>query len=72
MNATKTEIKIYRDGVWAGTGTIDADGYIRDCAAVLGSDQDASDATYEAIEEAIEAGDDSVIRSDGEYTWEVE
>ena len=62
---------------WAGDGRI-VDGCIADCAAVLGPDQDASDETYEAIEDAITAepqdagrytGEGSVTRPDGEYTW---
>lgn len=66
------QISIYRDNVWAGEGIIGDDGEIRDCAAILGDDQDASDETYEAIQDAIESGDDEVVRSDGVYTWMIE
>ena len=75
MNAI---IDIFRDDVWAGTGRIDDGGYIVDCSAILGDDQDESDATYEAIEDAItsEPQDSerytrtgSVARPDGVYSW---
>lgn len=74
-----TSISIYRDGVWAGTGTVDADGEI-ECAAVLGDTQDDSDATYEAIMDAIDAmpqdagrytGEGEVTRPDGVYTFTI-
>jgi len=75
-----TTINIYRNDVWAGTGTLTDDGLIDDCAAILGPDQDASDTTYTAIEDAIsdEPQDDrytgagSVERPDGTYTWTLE
>ena len=63
-------ISISRDGVWAGDGVL-RDGSIEDCPAVLGTDQDASDETYEAIADAIEDGDDRVTRPDGVYTWTI-
>ncbi len=65
------QISISRDGVWAGDGRIDGDGEIVDCPAVLGADPDASDAAYEAIQEAIESGEDEVTRPDGTYTWTI-
>lgn len=69
-------ISIYRDNVWAGEGRINPDGEIVDCSAVLGPDQDASDETYEAIQDAIAEGDDggwtgSVQREDAVYSWEI-
>jgi hypothetical protein len=64
-------IKIYRNGIWGGTGKLVA-GTIEDCWAVLGADQDASDEAYEAIEAAIAAGGESVSRPDGKYTWDIE
>jgi hypothetical protein len=73
MKLAKTnaqEISIYRDDVWAVTGIIE-DGVIRDCSAVLGDDQDASDKTYESIEDAISDGTESATRPDGEYTWSI-
>ena len=75
-----TTINIYRDNVWAGQGTIDSDGEIS-CPALLGPDQDASDATYEAIQDAIDAepqddgrytGSGEVERPDGVYSWTIE
>lgn len=67
-----TKISIYRDGVWAGDGTIDEDGI--ECSAVLGATQDASEETYAAIDWAYSCGDrsGSVVRPDGEYTWELD
>lgn len=66
-------ITIYRDLVYAGRGTIRADGEII-CDAVLGDDQDASDETYEAIRDAIDedAVTGYVSRPDGTYTWTIE
>ncbi len=72
MNATKKKITIYRDGVWAGTGILDEDGYIRDCSAVLGKDQDESDQTYENIEAGIADDDEDCILSYGRFTWDIE
>jgi hypothetical protein len=74
-------ISIYRDDVWAGDGRLDGDGEIVDCPAVLGPDQDASDDTYEAIQDAIDGepqdagrytGTGSVVRPDGTYSWVIE
>ena len=73
-----SKITIYRDGVWAGVGRIDSDGEIVDCPAVLGPDQDASDETYEAIQDAIDhepqdaeryTGSGEITRPDGVYSW---
>lgn len=74
-----TTITIFRDGVWAGTGKIDRDGSIVDCAAILGDTQDDSDETYTAIEDAITAepqddrytGEGSLARPDGVYSWKI-
>jgi hypothetical protein len=66
----KQTITIYRDGVYSGEGFLTG-GEISGCPAVLGPDQDASDATYELIADAIDGGDDSVSRPDGEYTWDL-
>lgn len=65
------KISIYRDDVWAGDGILLDDGVISDCAAELGEDHTESDATYEAIEDAIMDGDESVERPDGTYTWTI-
>lgn len=69
-------IRIYKDGVWAGDGRIENDGEIVDCQAVLGTNQDASDDTYEAIQDAIAEDDDggwkgSLQRPDAVYSWEI-
>ena len=73
-----TTITILRNGIWAGDGRIDRDGSIVDCPAILGADQDASDDTYEAIEDAISAepqdsgrytGEGEIGRPDGVYSW---
>lgn len=69
---TKTQtISITRDGIWAGDGTL-RDGEIVDCSAVLGVDQDASDGTYEAIQDAIADRLDSIDRPDGTYSWTID
>lgn len=56
------------DGIWVGTGTISAEGRI-ECSAILGDDQDQSDAVYDAIEAAIADGETSG-ETDG-YQWDV-
>ncbi len=77
MTATRTQISISRDGALVAEGYLDSDGEIV-CQAVLGRDQDESDATYEAIQDAIDAepqdadrytGTGSVQRPDGVYSW---
>ena len=69
MTAT---ISIFRDDVWAGDGHLSADGVISGCSAVLGSDQDASDETYDRIEGAVESRHAEIARPDGVYTWTIE
>lgn len=69
-------ISIYRDNVWAGDGSINNDCEIVDCQAILGTNQDASDETYEAIQDAIAEDDDggwkgSLQRPDAVYSWEI-
>ncbi len=73
----KIIVSIDRDGVWAGDGVWTADCTIVDCAAVLGSSQDESDETYEALEAALASlpqdaehwrGPVSVERPDGVYS----
>jgi len=80
MNATKQKIAIYHDGVWSGEGWLDSDGEIRNCPAVLGANQDESDDTYEAIQDAIDSepqnsgrytGTGEVTRPDGVYSWTI-
>jgi hypothetical protein len=81
MNATRTNptITIFRDAVYAGEGHIDSTGTIV-CPAMLGDDQDASDATYEEIQDAIDSepqdegrytGTGQVERPDGVYSWTI-
>ena len=65
------KITIFRDDVYAGVGKLDQ-GTIVDCDAQLGHDTDASEETYELIEDAIDEGEESVERPDGTYTWIVE
>lgn len=78
---TMSKISIFRNREWAGNGRIDPDGQIVDCSAMLGVDQDASDETYTAIEDAISdepqdsgryTGRGSVNRPDGTYSWTIE
>lgn len=66
-----SNISISLNGVWAGNGHVNAHGQIEDCAAVLGDSREASEATYVAIEDAIESGasEGSVERPDGVYSW---
>ena len=68
---TIDRITIFRDDVYAGVGKLDQ-GTIVDCDAQLGHDTDASEETYELIEDAIDEGVESVERPDGTYTWIVE
>jgi hypothetical protein len=72
-------IRIFRDGVWVGDGTVSDDGTI-ECEAVLGATQDDSDETYEAIMDALDhdpqdadryTGEGSVTRPDGVYDFVV-
>lgn len=60
--ATRIRIRINMDGAWAGDGWWVSGQPIWNCPAVLGADtdaseQDASDAAYEAIEDALEKHD---------------
>lgn len=75
-------ISISQDGAWAGDGVLVRDGsriYIEDCPAILGprhlegeAAQDYAEQIYEAIEEAIERGEDSLELDGIVYSWEVE
>lgn len=67
-----SKVSIFRDGVWVGDGYW-MYGIIRDCSAVLGADQDASEETCELLEDALAAldgpgGEVRVERPDGTYT----
>lgn len=65
--ATQNELKISinMDGIWAGSGDL-RDGVIENCGAQFCDDNDVSLGFYESIEEAIEAGHDSVtVEIDG-------
>jgi len=66
-----TKISINENGVWAGTGKL-RDGVIEDCPAILGDDQDMAEQAYEAIEDAIAAGETSVTMGDYTWTWSIE
>jgi len=66
MNTIK-KISINENGVWAGT-VILRDGVIEDCPAILGDDQEV---VYEAIEDAIAAGESSVTIGDYTWTWSI-
>ena len=56
---TSQVISISMDQVWAGIGEL-INGRIEDCGAQFCDDTDESESVYELIEEAIEAGKDSV------------
>lgn len=76
-------ISISQNGAWAGDGILVRDGrrtYIKDCPARLGPDhldhesgeeQEYTERVYEAIEEAIEAGQDQLTLDGIEYTWTI-
>lgn len=73
-------ISIIQDGHWAGDGSLTDDGIIEDCAAILGpiglphddgQQQDAAERAYEAIEEAIRRGEDTVEVEGCQYEWTV-
>ena len=72
-----TRIDIYQDDTWAGEGTIRARSI--ECTAILGptgldhetgAAQDAAERAYEAIEQAIAAGQDSATVDGIRYTWD--
>lgn len=65
------KISLYADDTLAGEGRLTAEGEIVDCPAALGDDDDASEAAYEAIEEAIDAGDESAEVAGVTYTWRI-
>jgi hypothetical protein len=71
-------IEIYVDQVWAGSGKLayrDCGYQIEDCGAQFCDDNDESIKVYDSIEEAIEAGKESItVELDGEskkITWTV-
>jgi hypothetical protein len=49
MSKRTIKVVISRNGVWSGDGRWTDDCEIVDCAAMLGTDQDASDETYELL-----------------------
>jgi len=80
-DTTRCPIHIIQDGIYAGSGTLTAEGHIEDCAAILGPDgldhgdgsqQEAAERAYEAIERAIREGEDAVELDGVTYTWEIE
>lgn len=66
-----TTITIYADGTFATSGTLNEYGSIRDADGVFG-DEDATEAVYEAIELAADAGEDSVEVDGVRYTWTID
>lgn len=70
-----TVIEICVDGVWAGSGKLRGDvdnGHqIVDCGAQFSDDQDASEKVYEAIEDAIDEGDDQITVDGKRITWTI-
>jgi len=64
------QITIYENGVWAGRGYYEH-GRIEDCPAVLGDGKDTKGDVYEAIEQAIEDGRESISGGDYTWTWEL-
>lgn len=76
---TATTISIHQDGHWAGNGRL-VDGYIQDCAAILGPaglphddgrQQEAAEAAYAAIEAAIADGEDECTHDGCAYSWDI-
>lgn len=74
-------ISISQDNIYAGTGRLvrrDGAAVIEDCPAILGprhlegeAAQDYAERIYEAIEEAIERGEDSLKMDGIAYSWEI-
>jgi len=65
------KIKITENGILAGTGTLDEEGYIQDCSAVLGDDQEMSEDVYATIEETIANGGSKVTTENYAWEWEI-
>jgi len=60
-------VEIYENNVWATDARYAKGGW--ETGAALSNDEDASDAIYAEIEEALEAG--QLSGQVGGYTWEV-
>ena len=75
---SKQTITIYENGVWAGNGDLlfspnnGGQYFVSNCAAELGSNSAESDAAYEAIDAAINAGEKAASVDGYEWTWEIE
>ena len=69
-----TQIDIFRNAVWAGSGCV-KEGRIVDCyAAQLGKDGSETEQIYEAIEHAIATGQSQLRWSDNgrlNFTWQL-
>ncbi len=70
-----TQIRIYMDKIWAGTGDLTDDGIIENCSTQFCDDNDQSLRLYDDIEDAIESGETELdIEVDGtqrRLTWAV-
>jgi hypothetical protein len=71
MTETKTRrtISICADGIWVGSGWLNEMGHVEGCGAVLGGDPDTSETHYEAIDDALDEGQDTVAIDGIRYTW---
>ena len=74
----RKKISIMENGIWAGTGDLiwtEDDGgrwVIDNCPAELGNNGAESEATYEAIESAINDSGNTLVRQDGlVWTWDI-
>ena len=67
FGADTVEIEIYENNVWATDAIYAKGGWMT--GAALSTDEDASDAIYARIEDAIEAGD--ARGTVGAFTWQV-
>ena len=66
---TRTTIDICADGVWAGNGHVTVDS--RGCHSVVCA-ADLGEGAYEAIEDAIDNGDESCEHDGVSYSWSIE
>lgn len=72
---SKQKITIYENNTFAGTGDLMDNGqrcYVANCPAELGANSAESDAAYEAIDAAINAGENSATINSDTWTWEIE
>lgn len=77
MSTASYDISISADNIWSGDGIYDHTpgeiGSIRDCAAILGGDQESAEAIYSAIEDEIsnmaEPADGEITMDGVTYAW---